>query len=298
MDGSIWRPLGLATLSGLSTTIGGVMSVIHKPDNALMAGLLGSAIGVMATVSMVELIVKNAIENDGFMIMAATIAGALLYYVLERLLPKLELGSPSKDEEGQLKVPPAVALGPSCGGRRAVHRDASGDRDALPDRAHAQDGERRLASAKSANLMRLGLLMALTMTLHNLPEGFAVAFSSFTSLGPTMALAIAMHNIPEGVIIAAPIYAATGSRWKAIGLATASGLSEPLGALLALLLLYPFLNLERLQYMLAGTGGLMVAVCVIELWPEARACKNDRGMAIGIAIGSLLMSWTLYAGPG
>eukprot|EP00955_Chlamydomonas_euryale_P079260 363275-Chlamydomonas_euryale.AAC.10 len=73
--------------------------------------------------------------------------------------------------------------------------------------------------------------------------------------------------------------------------------------------------------MLAGTGGLMVrpgmpcahacvraartsvhrvtvAVCVIELWPEARACKNDRGMAIGIAIGSLLMSWTLYAGPG
>lgn len=37
-----------------------------------------------------------------------------------------------------------------------------------------------------------------------------------------MALAIALHNIPEGIIIAAPIYAATGSRWKALGLATAS----------------------------------------------------------------------------
>jgi hypothetical protein len=37
-----------------------------------------------------------------------------------------------------------------------------------------------------------------------------------------MALAIALHNIPEGVIIAAPIYAATGNRWKAVGLATAS----------------------------------------------------------------------------
>lgn len=64
--------------------------------------------------------------------------------------------------------------------------------------------------------------MALTMTLHNLPEGFAVAFSALTPLGPVMALAIAMHNIPEGIIIAAPIYAATGNRWKAVGLATAS----------------------------------------------------------------------------
>lgn len=46
-------------------------------------------------------------------------------------------------------------------------------------------------------MMRLGLLMAITMTLHNLPEGFAVAFTAFTPLGPVMALAIAMHNIPE-----------------------------------------------------------------------------------------------------
>ncbi len=45
--------------------------------------------------------------------------------------------------------------------------------------------------------MRLGLLMALTMTLHNMPEGFAVAFSAYTPLGPVMALAIALHNIPE-----------------------------------------------------------------------------------------------------
>ncbi len=54
-----------------------------------------------------------------------------------------------------------------------------------------------------------------------------MAFSAFTDFGPIMALAIALHNIPEGVIIAAPIYAATNSRWKAIGLATASvGASE------------------------------------------------------------------------
>ena len=74
--------------------------------------------------------------------------------------------------------------------------------------------------SETAGYLRLGFLMALTLTLHNLPEGFAVAFTSYTSLGPTMTLAIALHNIPEGIVIAAPIFAATGSRWMAIGLAT------------------------------------------------------------------------------
>lgn len=49
--------------------------------------------------------------------------------------------------------------------------------------------------AHHAGLMRLGLLMAITMTLHNLPEGCAVAFSAFTDFGPLMALAIAVHNM-------------------------------------------------------------------------------------------------------
>jgi hypothetical protein len=64
--------------------------IIHKPDQAVMAGLLGSAIGVMATVSLVELIVKNAMENDSYLIMASTVAGALVYYFLEPLIPKVD----------------------------------------------------------------------------------------------------------------------------------------------------------------------------------------------------------------
>ena len=63
-----------------------------------------------------------------------------------------------------------------------------------------------------------------------------------------------MHNIPEGIIVAAPIYAATGSRLQALGIATASGLSEPLGALAALLFVKPFLTPARLQCALAFTG--------------------------------------------
>lgn len=54
--------------------------------------------------------------------------------------------------------------------------------------------------------------MAVTMTLHNLPEGFAVAFAAFTDFGPVMALAIAIHNIPEVRLSAAWRSAAQHSR--------------------------------------------------------------------------------------
>eukprot|EP00882_Tetradesmus_deserticola_P017363 GHRQ01018598.1.p1 GENE.GHRQ01018598.1~~GHRQ01018598.1.p1 ORF type:complete len:316 (+),score=141.17 GHRQ01018598.1:1037-1984(+) len=151
--------------------------------------------------------------------------------------------------------------------------------------------------ARHSGLMRLGLLMAVTMTLHNLPEGCAVAFSAFTDFGTTMALAIAVHNIPEGLIIAVPVYAATNSRAKAIALAAASGLSEPIGALFALFVLKPFVvSAERLDYVLAAVGGVMLAVCGLELWPEARKCKHDVRMVQGILVGTLAMAWTLLVG--
>ncbi len=76
---------------------------------------------------------------------------------------------------------------------------------------------RGASKLRSGELLRLGLLMALTMTLHNLPEGMAVGFSAFTSFGPIMAAAIAVHNIPEGVIVAAPVFAATGEEELLMG---------------------------------------------------------------------------------
>ena len=108
-----------------------------------------------------------------------------------------------------------------------------------------------------------------------------------------MALAIGVHNLPEGLIVAAPIYAATGSRRQAFLTAFFSGLSEPLGALLALLFVKPYLTPHRLQLMLAFVGGMMTAVCFVELLPEGRKCRRDRQLAQGTLLGSLLMAGTL-----
>ena len=89
-------------------------------------------------------------------------------------------------------------------------------------------------------LQKMGLMTALAIGIHNLPEGLAtfVAALSDPLNGVAIAVAIALHNIPEGVCVAMPVYYATGSRWKGFWWAVVSGLSEPIGGLLGWLVLF------------------------------------------------------------
>ena len=80
----------LSLLAGLATSVGGLRAVWRKPDQKLLAFLLGTAVGVMATLSVVELYVKNVLENGFVGITLATACGAMVYVVVEPLLPKTE----------------------------------------------------------------------------------------------------------------------------------------------------------------------------------------------------------------
>jgi ZIP family zinc transporter len=198
-----------------------------------------------------------------------------------------ELDSPN----GSGKVPPLTSFNET-----EVPTTDSGNKAEDTDTTDREKDAK--ATRRSSDLLRLGFLMAITMTLHNAPEGFAVAFSSFTDFGPIMAFAIAVHNIPEGYIISLPLYLSTGSRWKAMGIATLSGLSEPAGALVALMLgrYYPIMTEERIHYVLAFVGGIMAAVSCLELWPEGRKCRQDEKLKWGIIVGGVVMGWTLWIG--
>ncbi|KAI3425977.1 hypothetical protein D9Q98_007945 [Chlorella vulgaris] len=336
--------LTLTTFAGLSTSVGAVFAVIKQPDDALLAFLLGNAIGVMVLLSVAEMWIHNALSHGWLEITVAFGLGALLYHFCQPYIPDFgshhheldQKNHKASDFEKMFAGDDKLLMPTTSQGGRAVERQDSagsqperrrstaaaatadmladgngGSRQALPrpsssgglDSNGSDGGGMAGPSATSRGLpprlrprqlLRLGLLMAVTMTLHNLPEGFAVAFASFTDFGPVMAAAIALHNIPEGVIVAAPMYAATGSRWKALGLATASGLSEPVGALLALLLVKPFLTEARLHYILGFVGGLMAAVSVLELWPVAKRCRHDRRMYYGMALGIVCMGGTLF----
>lgn len=144
-------------------------------------------------------------------------------------------------------------------------------------------------------LFKTGLFVALGIGIHNLPEGmvsFAAALKD-PSLGMAIALAIALHNIPEGISVAMPIYAATGSRFKAFLWSFLSGVAEPIGAVLAAMVLSPFLNQTVLGYMLAAVAGIMVFISIDELIPVSRSLSEEHTSILGIIAGMIIMAISL-----
>ena len=112
--------------------------------------------------------------------------------------------------------------------------------DRMLPHAHPQD----LMSpgiSRPRNLRRTAILLTLGISLHNFPEGIAtfVTASNNLELGMGVALAVALHNIPEGLAVAGPVYAATGSRSKAVFWAGLSGMEEIFGGVLAWLTAVP-----------------------------------------------------------
>lgn len=160
---------------------------------------------------------------------------------------------------------------------------------------HDYFGEHHGDSGKG-KLLRTGLFCALGLAIHNFPEGLATFAGTLSDvkLGGAIAVAIAVHNIPEGLAVAAPIAAATGSRRKAFWYAFLSGAAEPAGALVAALVLMPFLTPGLLGWMMGGVAGLMVYVALDELVPASREYGHDHIAIVSAAGGMAVMSASLW----
>jgi len=157
-------------------------------------------------------------------------------------------------------------------------------------------GFNKAEESSDLRLRRLGIITAITLTCHNLPEGMAVALSTMgsTHLGLRMAFAIALHNIPEGLAIAGPLMMSRKtSRLSAIGLALASGLSEPVGALMTLIFFKHFITETAIDHALAFVGGVMIAVASLELIPEALRVDRPVHTATGCLLGTIVMGASL-----
>ena len=140
-------------------------------------------------------------------------------------------------------------------------------------------------------------MLALAVTIHNLPEGMAVgvvfagAEEGVTGLTMAGALAvsigIAIQNIPEGAIISMPMRAAGNSRWRSFLIGSLSGAVEPVGGLAVVLL--ASMMTPVLPYMLAFAAGAMFYVVIEELIPEASEGEHSNLSTIGFAVGFVLM---------
>lgn len=147
-----------------------------------------------------------------------------------------------------------------------------------------------------SRMMRTSLLVALGIGVHNFPEGMATFVGALEdiNLGIAIAVAIAIHNIPEGLAVSAPVYAATGSRKKAFLWSFLSGVSEPIGAGIAALVLLPFLTPALLGWILAGVAGIMVAISIDELVPVAKSFGAEHTPIIGVISGMVIMALSLW----
>ena len=140
-------------------------------------------------------------------------------------------------------------------------------------------------------------MMVLAVTLHNIPEGMAVGVAYAGALientGITMAgalalsVGIAIQNFPEGAIISMPLKAEGTTKAKAFLYGTLSGIVEPLGAIVTILLTSMIVPI--LPYILSFAAGAMIYVVVEELIPESQTGEHTNISTIGVAIGFVIM---------
>lgn len=150
--------------------------------------------------------------------------------------------------------------------------------------------------SKKKSLKRTGLIVALSIAIHNFPEGIATFTSALGSLDIAIpiTIAIAIHNIPEGIAVAVPIYHSTGNRKKAFYLSFLSGLAEPFGALIAYLFLMQFWTPQLNGIILGVVSGIMVFISLDELLPSAEKYGKHHISIMGLIAGMLLMAVSLY----
>ena len=133
-------------------------------------------------------------------------------------------------------------------------------------------------------------LFIIAITIHNFPEGLAVGVgfgSGDIANGTSLAIGIGLQNMPEGLAVALPLLGLGYSRLKAIGIATLTGLVEPVGGLLgvaAVSIFHPVLPIG-----LAFAAGAMLFVISDEIIPETHAKGRSRLATFGIIVGFIIM---------
>lgn len=145
--------------------------------------------------------------------------------------------------------------------------------------------------------LRRSTMMVLAVTLHNIPEGMAVGVvyagylagdGQITMMGAlALSLGIAIQNFPEGAIISMPLVSSGLSKGRAFRYGFLSGVVEPVGAAITILL--TSLVTPVLPYILSFAAGAMIYVVVEELIPEAQAGEHSNIGTVGAALGFALM---------
>lgn len=292
----VWFAFGLTLFAGMATGIGSVIAfTANRTNYRFLSVATGFSAGVMLYVSFVEIFFKGAEslaerygDYWGHRVNAASFfGGILLIGLIDNLIPSAENPHEPHSEAETMPLHNPDAPFPPPQPAAGARQDVEGHHD---------------HSAHHQKLMRMGLFTALAIGIHNFPEGLATFLAALQnpSLGVAIAVAIALHNIPEGISVSVPIFYATGDRKKAFIYSVLSGLSEPLGAIIAYLGLRFFFGggeggvpQEVMGILFGGVAGIMVYISLDELLPTSRAYGKGHDSLLGLVAGMLVMAVSL-----
>lgn len=257
MDKAAILSLGLTTIVGLTMGLGSLVSFLKDESNKRFFSLsLSFAAGIMIYVSFM------AILPEGSHILEEKLGGVGKFVALAGFFGGMII----------------IALIEKWVHKYGGHHHGHGHND--EDDSH---------------LSKLGLMSAVAIAIHNLPEGltiFTAGIKDITMAIP-IALAIILHNIPLGIAISVPIYHSTGSKKKAFLYTTLVGLFQPLGGLIGYLL---FANLPTELFfgvLFTIVAGIMVFVSLDQLLPSAQKDEDHHVSVYGAIAGMLVMALSL-----
>ena len=270
LEGGVVFAFGLTLLAGLSTGLGSLAALLTRRTNkAFLCAALGFSAGVMVYVSTIEIYAKARLALTGALGLragswataGAFFAGILLILLIDRLIPSYENPHEAHGVEEIWACP------------RAEKKD------------------------RDEGLVKMGVIAALAIGIHNFPEGLAVGVAfgaaamgdSAYSLAGALALAIGIgiQNLPEGLAVAMPLQRTGLSRFKGFMYGQFSGMVEPLAGVLgafAVVAARPIL-----PYALAFAAGAMIFVVVEDAIPEAQREGNNDVATMGAMLGFALM---------
>jgi len=265
-ENTILLAFGLTMIAGLATGIGSLIAILAKRTNTnFLCASLGFSAGVMLYVSFMELLPIASDELvSHFGDKTGTLGMMLAFFGGMGLIMLIDFLIPESNNPHELHGVEDMAK---------------------PD-------------IRQKALQRAGIIVALSLAIHNFPEGiatFSAAMSNDLSVAIPITIAIAIHNIPEGIAVSVPIYHATGNKRKAFWLSFLSGLAEPLGAVIAYLFLMPFWSPLVNGLVMAGVAGIMVYISVDELLPTAEKYGKHHISIAGMVAGMIVMAFSLFA---
>ncbi len=267
----------LIAITGLALLVAQLVRSVEGFESPVSGAISGGLMAAAATAfGAVPLLAMRRIGANVQGMLLGFGAGVMLAAsVFSLLLPAFEAAQLQTGAEFSAATLVALGLMLGAGGLLAMDR-------ALPH-THAPEGRRGAAAV---------WLFVFAIAVHNIPEGLAIGVAaglagSGVGTGDAVAAGISLQNVPEGLIVAIALVAAGYGRWLALGVASVSGLIEPIAAIAGSMMVS--VSAMVLPWGLAGAAGAMLFVVSHEIIPESHRRGHETLATGGLIVGFVLM---------